>query len=301
MAAINSNPSLSQEWQRFSSTPQPIAGAPQAGGIVPLTVEPRHQFEKDALTSLGQGTFTNQDPRINELFDNFSGYSSQGADLLKQGASGFNQAEFDQYYNPYQEDVTDRSISRLNEQAEEMRANLQRQQASGRGNATFGDLYGAHQAGDIERELIKTSGDVIAQGNASGFNTALEALFNQRGLQQNSGQALANIGGQQVQGATALSGVLGQQLEQGLTATGAQLGAGTNIRDFNQNLADTSFQNYTQPILQGNLATDAALSNFSNVQGGTATFNSSDINRFGELAQGVGGIAGSLSNSNIRF
>lgn len=301
MAAINANPALRQKWLNFASdAPRMVAdNFGRTGGIVPMTVEPRHQFEKEALTALGSGTIGRSDPRVTAMFDRFSNLSGLSEEMLRKGASGFNEEEFDQYRNKYTSDVTDATVSRLNDQAMEMRAKLLRQQASNRGNATFGDLYGAQQLGDIDQELLRSSRDVIARGNEAGFNTALEALFRQRGNELSAGGAIGNLGGQQISAATSLEGILGSELERGLTQIGAQYGAGANIRGFNQDLADLAFQNYMEPVLRGNTNTTNAVSALPAVQGKVAQYTAPSFNRFGNIAQGVAGIAESAKG--IRF
>jgi hypothetical protein len=273
-------------------------------GVVPATAEPLHRFEKEALTSLGSGNpavlrQAGIDPRTTQFLDRFGGFSDEAAGMIRSGTQGFDQGEFDQYSNPYNEQVTERSVDRLNEQAQEMRANLLRSQSSNRGNASFGDLYGAQRMGDIDREQIQTTGDITAQGNQAGFNTALEALFKQRGNQLQGGNIMGGMGGQFVNAAGQAQSIANSGFNQATSAIQNQGLAGTAIRGYNQNLADQTFANMSEPTRFSNAQTATALEATPGVIGRGANYTTPPVDRFGQIATGVAGAAEELGK--IRF
>lgn len=290
---------MQQAQQTFNSAPASTA----AGGVVPITIEPRHDFEKQALRRFGSGDIgqiSQSNPRADRLMDKFESVTDDSIALTKQGGSGFNQSEFDEVFNPYTEQVTQRSVDQLTDRAKDMRANLLRQMSSNRGNASFGDLYGAQRLGDIDEELISTAGDVLLQGNNAGFSTALESLFRTRSNQLQAGQQLAGTGANFANGANAAQSQQANQVQVGQSLLNNQLSAGTNIRGFNQNMSDAAFANRTLPTTQQNAATEAALNRFNTVSSNLgAQYNTPNINRFGEILQGAGGIADQLSQ--VRF
>lgn len=273
------------------------------GGIVPANIEPRHRFEKEALTALGSGNLDvirASNPRAEEYLDRFGEMGKSAADLIKRSAGGYDQGTIDKYFNPYIEQVTNRSIDRLSDKAKEMRATLLRNLASQRGNATFGDLYGAQRMGDIDKELLMSSGDIIAQGNQAGFNTALEALFKERANQAQAGNLMGDLASRYATGAGAAQNISTSQLTQGLTALKEQLGAGSNIRGYNQALADAAMKNQLEPVQRGNLATATALESMPNIQGGMDTYSQPVIDRFGTTALGLSGLL-EQGNADFRF
>jgi hypothetical protein len=211
--------------------------------------------------------------------------------MVRGGTQGFDQTEFDSYANPYTKDVTNRSIDRLSEQAQNMRANLLRTTASNRGNASFGDLYGAQRMGDIDKELLNKSGDIIAQGNQQGFSTALEALQNRRTRQLQGGQILAGTGGNFITAANSAQGISNAGFEQGVNTANANLGAGQYIRDYNQGVSDLAFQNYAQPQMDENALTNASVEGYGGVRGAQQGYEvQPTYNRFGNAVSGVGSI-----------
>jgi hypothetical protein len=285
---------------------------------MPLTIEPLHQFERSALTALGANNpaalrAAGVDPRATAfldraggMLDRFGDYSSEAAGMNRAGTQGFNQAEFDQYYNPHTEMVRDRTLTRLSDEAEKMRANLLRMTASNRGNASFGDLYGAQRMGDIDKEYLQKSGDIIATGNQAGFDTALEALFKQRSNQLQGGQNMAGIGGQYINAAgtagnmaTGAQNIAGAGYEQGVSGINNQLTAGNYIRGFNQNSANQAFTNLVEPTRFSNAVTTAAVSGTPGVQGSGASYTVPYYDRFSNVAQGVGGALSAASQ--IKF
>lgn len=303
---INTNPQAAAAYNAAvaQATSANNAARTDPTGIVPATVEPLHQYEREALTALGSNNIgalraAGIDPRATQFLDRFGQYSDEAAGMVRAGTKGFDQEEFDQYFNPYQEEVTERSIDRLSLQAQEMRANLLRQTASNRGNATFGDLYGAQRMGDIDRELIQTSGDVRARSNESGFNTALESLFRQRANQIQGGNALGGMGGQFVNAAGQSQNVSNNGYQQALLGLTGQLGAGTTIRDYNQDLANLAFSNMTEPTRFNNELSTSAVQKTPGIQGGGISYTTEPYNRFSNIASGAGGAITELSK--IRF
>ncbi len=284
---------------QFGSTATPIVNA--ADNVMPVTIEPLHQYERAGLTGLGTNTpasirASGIDPRTEQLLDRFSQMSDEAAGMIRAGTGGFDQAEFDQYRNPYTEQVTNRSVDRLTSQAKEMRANLLRTMASNRGNATFGDLYGAQRMGDIDKELLQKSGDIIAQGNEGAFSNALAALQNRRARQLQGGQILSGTGGQFINAAGTAQNIAGAGFEQGMQGLQGQLGAGQYIRNYNQGVSDLAFQNYMQPQMDENAVLDSAVSGYNTVRGAQNAYTQPvQYDRFGNIAMGVGGILNAAS------
>jgi hypothetical protein len=281
--------------KQFGTTATPTVNA--ADNVMPVTVEPLHQFERAALTKLGTATPESIraggiDPRTGQFLDRFGQMTDEAAGMIRGGTQGFDQAEFDSVYNPYTKDVTNRSVERLSEQAQNMRANLLRTTASNRGNASFGDLYGAQRMGDIDKELLSKSGDVIAQGNQQGFATALQALEERRKRQLQGGQTMAGAGGNFINAASTAQNIANSGFEQGMNTTNAQVGAGGYIRNYNQGVSNLAFQNFNQPQMDANALTDASVSGYNGVrgaqQGYTQPYVADNYDRFGTIAQGVG-------------
>jgi hypothetical protein len=280
------------------------AGKAPSAGVMPLTIEPLHQFEKTALTALGSNNpgairAAGIDPMAKDYLSRFGKYADEAAGMTRAGTEGFNQEEFDQYFNPYTEDVTNRSVSRLSEEAQNMRANLLRQTASNRGNASFGDLYGAQRMGDIDKGFIDKSGDIIASGNQAGFNTALEALFRRRSNQLQGGGQMAGIGSGFTSAAGTAQNVSNAGYEQGMAGLTGQLGSGQYIRNFNQGAADLTFQNMSEPTRFSNALTTSAVAGAPQVQGNGVNYTTPYYDRFGDVAQGIGGAA--TAASQIKF
>lgn len=279
-AGINVQPGEGRMDNYLASNPQVdmmlsgmLNGASDQGSM-PIGIEPIHTYERGALESLGKNPYgagtALMNPQLSQFLTQAQGYGDQASSAIQQGMRGFDAAELQQYMNPYTQQVIDRSTSRLSEEGEKMKqamiGSLQN-----RGSATMGDLYGAQQMGDIQKELVSKSGDIIAQGNYQGWTDAVAQQEAQRNRSLQGGQTYAGMmnnatnAGQVAQNAT-----LGAQ-ELGLKTLGAQQTAGQRIQGFNQGVADIAMGDYMGGKNFSNTLVNQALTAFPGIQSAGTT------------------------------
>jgi len=190
---------------------------------------------------------------------NMTGYGSTGS---------FNPASASNYYNPFENQVVQQTLTDLDRQSAQQDMGLRDQAVS---QGAFGGSRGRIAQGELARQQGRGAAEAIAGIRSGGFDSARNAaqqgfesqqgrMAQQAGLQsqlgQNffgmglqGGQGLAGLGSQAAQG----FGQLGQQYGsmapalQGLQQNdiNQQLGLGSLGRGRDQSLLDLNYQNFT--------------------------------------------------------
>ncbi|MFM7851302.1 MAG: hypothetical protein ACKO96_05125 [Flammeovirgaceae bacterium] len=277
----------------------------QGAGAMPLGVEPLHQYERTALRLLGEGAnnpnATAQSDLSRQYMEMIRPYLGKADEQLQRSTAPITSQEIESLFNPFQEQVLNRSVARLTDQRNNRLDELNRQQGR-RGAASFGDLAYGRQMGDVEKGFADATADTTASLNMQGWQQSLADVFKTRQLQQNAATGYSNMG-------NVASGASGQaqqnasgSLADTLKILSGQLGAGGQIRQFNQGLADMTYNdmqgqaNYPRTNLQ------SVLSMLPMFQSNTAT-NSTPIQSrwqaFNEAFSGIGGgITSLFGNTN---
>jgi len=145
-----------------------------------------------------------------------------GAPLIEQGSQALTESDISQYFNPYQNYVTD-EIRKQGEMAQNKLA----------GAATRGGVFGGSRYGVAEGQLAGDVAAKVGQAQATGYAQALQAAENAKKRMLYGGQGLGSLGTQigQLGGAQAGMGLDFQRA--GLTDINSLLGIGA----LNQQLA----------------------------------------------------------------
>jgi hypothetical protein len=277
---------------------QRLASMLNGQGAMPVGIEPLHQFERNALTALGNPTSIaamGVNPLSSTFLQNIEKYGNKADAALKAGMKGFDLKEVQQYFNPAQEAVTNRAVSRLTDRAKSLQEDMMHR-LSQRGSATMGDLFGAQQMGKIQEELVKSTGDIEAQGAYQNWIDAIGSMFQNRSNALAAGNVYAGMMNPMANAANTAQGVQNQALQGGLTMLGAQQAAGQRIQGFNQGVADIALQNYMNQrnfpntITQQAFGTFGVLSNPSLIAQ-TPLGNSNTGSAIGSALGGLGGFA----------
>lgn len=213
------------------------ASATPTSGAMPVGIEPLHQFERAGLTSLG----TYQTPQaIGQAASSLSGLMS--SPVAQQYMQPMTQAEFDagvaRYTNPYQQQVTDQAISDIRTRADEMRNRIAQRNPGAR---SFGSSSQGVQLASLAGDELDAIGRTTGELGARGFEGAVSNLFNERSQGLTGLSTLGNLGVQ-------LANVGGAQQSAELDAYRSQIGAGSNIRGYNQGVSDIAMQNYMNAL-----------------------------------------------------
>lgn len=270
-----------------------IAG--QGQGAMPLGVEPLHQYERTALRALGEGANNPnamaQSNLSREYMDMIRPYMGKADEQLQRSTAPITSQEIQSLFNPFQEQVLNRSISRLSDERTNRLDELNRLQGR-RGAASFGDLAYGRQMGDVEKGFADATADTTAGLNMQGWQQSLADVFKTRQLQQNAATGYSNL----TNTAVGASGQAQQNASGGLSDTlrvlAGQLGAGGQIRGFNQGLADMTFAdmqgqaNYPRTNLQSVLGMLPSFLSGTNTQ---STPVQSQGQAFTEALSGIGG------------
>jgi hypothetical protein len=282
-AGVNVVPGEGRIDQYLAANPQVdmmikgMLGGVSDRGSMPIGIEPIHQYERGALTSLGENPFgagtALMNPQFMQMMDSVNAYAGKADSAVQQGMRGFDAAEMQQYMNPYTDQVINRSTARLSEEGERMKQAMI-DSLSKRGSATMGDTFGAQQMGDISKELVSKSGDIISGLSYQGWTDALAQQMAQRERALQGGQIYAGMMNPFTNAAgTAQNATLDAQ-RLGLQTLGAQAGAGQRIQDFNQGVADITMADYMGGRNFSNTLTDRATTLFPGIQSaGTAPVN----------------------------
>lgn len=165
-----------------------------------------------------------------------------------QSAQTFGSAQAQQYMNPFQQNVTDTALREAQLQGQ-MQKQAGAMGAIGRG--TFGGARQALIQAEGDRNLMRTMGDIQAQGSLQGFQNAQQQFNADQQRQQQAQQYASTLGSQLglagMQGGIDTSkalGALGSEQQQAdlarLTAQGA---AGAEQQALAQRQSDTDYQN----------------------------------------------------------
>ena len=239
-SAIGSyRPYLGAQSNLLSSADQAIRGG-TTGGAGQIT------------QGLGQG-------RTFGALSNMTGYGSTGS---------FNPASASNYYNPFENQVVQQTLTDLDRQSAQQDMGLRDQAVS---QGAFGGSRGRIAQGELARQQGRGAAEAIAGIRSGGFDSARNAaqqgfesqqgrMAQQAGLQSQLGQNFFGMGLQGGQGLAALGsqaaqgfGQLGQQYGsmapalQGLQQNdiNQQLGLGSLSRGRDQSLLDLAYQNFT--------------------------------------------------------
>ena len=306
---------------------------------MPVGVEPIHKFERDALRGLGDpesiasrggnsysegfldsaGEYggkadvaLQESMRLANVRANLYGGKSNAA--LEEGNRGFDLEEIKKYFNPAEEQVTNRSVARINENSNKLQQAML-SKLSQRGSASFGDLYGAQQLGDIQKETVSKVGDVEAQGAYQNWSDAVANMMQKRrnsidvgntyaGMMGDASGVAANAGGTYAGLVSPMTGAAGasQNISDAAFTTGlrglqAQQGAGARIQGFNQGVADISINNLTGRNDFKNGQFQQAFSTFGELQNPSMVGQTQQPQP--NYASGVGGIVGGLVGAGV--
>lgn len=234
-------------------------------GVVPLTVNPIHQFSREALTSLsdpntprsgGMTLMAQQmlqrlgsdpqgfaaqyrDPRVNTALDSMGGQ-------LEYAGSQVGQDDVDAYMNPYQKQVVDAYKDEWTDLGNRARAAIMSRTGDSR---AFGSSSQALQFSELANDMGRQGSTAIADLLYKGYGDAL----NQANTQRNRALQVAGGYGSQASmaqdtfaNAMGLGGnVIGGFADLGNQIRGNTLGnlqnqmkSGQYIQDYNQRVAD---------------------------------------------------------------
>ena len=243
-------------------------------GSMPIGIEPIHQYERGALQALGENPYgagtALMNPQFTRMMDSVNAYAGKADSAIQQGMRGFDAAEMQQYMNPYTDQVINRSTARLSEEGERMKQAMI-DSLSKRGSATMGDTFGAQQMGDISKELVSKSGDIVSGLNYQGWTDALAQQMAQRERSLQGGQVYAGMMNPFTNAASTAQNATLEAQRLGLQTLGAQAGAGQRIQGFNQGVADLTMADYMGGRNFGNTLTDRATTLFPGIQGAGTT------------------------------
>lgn len=165
-----------------------------------------------------------------------------GAGMGLAGAQMYDPSMYKDYFNPYQEAVTQKAMEEMNRQAAIQQKGVAAQAV--RGGAFGGSRYGVQQA-ELGRNLADVQGQKILQDYAQNYSqaqqAAMSAFQNQQQRMQNAG-AMALNAGQGIAGLGSQFSNLGQnyanlgQMTSALKQGDAsfQYNLGTNVQQQNQ-------------------------------------------------------------------
>lgn len=172
-------------------------------------------------------------PDVAGMFNQGNQFYNQANTAINKGMQGLTNQQFqagvNQYMNPYQQQVVDSTVNRLNQQGDQVRARLM---ASKAGQASFGNTSNAMQLSELARNQMQQIGDTVGNLNYQGFNQAASNALNQFNTERNremqGGEVFGRFGQSQID-----SGFQGQKNLQDLVQTGA-LGNQSNWFNTNQ-------------------------------------------------------------------
>lgn len=169
----------------------------------------------------------------NQAFGNIAGNQgiwqpnvSAGANMVQGAGQGISAADISQFYNPFQNDVTNATMQQANQQDAMQNRAYTANEASQSGLGGNGFYVGKAQLAGQQNQNNKNT---LASLNSAGFAQALAAAQADKTRGLSAGQSLANIGGQQAQ----LAGNDASQL----------LASGNQQQAQQQNVNNTASQN----------------------------------------------------------
>jgi hypothetical protein len=295
---------------------------PYQGGVVPMTVEPLHQFEQAGLTQLaqppayGQGSMTMANQMLQQMMQNpqqaianytnpmATQYMQRAGDVTGQAINPITMQEIEGFRNPYASAMK----ARLNEQGERARAAIMANQGV-RGARSFGDTSQGVRQGMLDQEMLSKGSDI----DYNTYESSLQQLNTMRDRMMQGGSQFGNLG-TQAQGISssamqsALGGMgqlfgAGQQLtEVGRQTAQDKLGAGNYIRTYNQGVNDmigndilASIQDNPNKMAQVMQLLEGFKSGTTTTSGGGAN----SLQQLGGLATAGGGLLDYLGNTSV--
>ena len=195
-----------------------------------------------------------------------------GAPLIQQGSQALTEADISQYFNPYQNYVTDE----IRKQGEIARNKLA-------GAATRAGAFGGSRFGVAEGQLAGDVAARVGQAQAQGYTQALQAAENAKKRMLYGGQGLGSLGTQigQLGGAQAGMGLDFQKA--GLTDINSLLGIGA----LNQQLAQRGLDAARMTEEARQLEPFTRLGYASDILQGQPSSYSTYTSRYGGGDQGV--------------
>lgn len=230
----------------------------QSTGVVPMTVEPLNDWEKQGLSSLanpgllGGGSMMMANQMLQQMVSDpaafaakytnpeTAGYLRSAADATSGAMRPITADEVLGVANPF----TGALKNRLTEAGKRAQAAITANQGM-RGARSFGDTSQGVRQGMIDQELLSKSSDIDYQG----FESALQMLQQMRDRSLSAGSQFGNLAttaqgitnSAAATGQTGLSQLFGagQALtENGLNAIKNKINAGNYVRTYNQGVND---------------------------------------------------------------
>lgn len=255
--------------QRFGNTATPV-NTPSvvrgANGVVPMSVEPLNPAERTGYGTLAAGVDTSGMRAgmgsLQEMLANPQAYAQrftnpqataqlqQSQDLITRGTRPVTGAMVEEKFNPYMSNMQAMLDEYGQRAANKLQANMP-------GQRSFGTTSQASQLSSLSRDLINQKGQL----QYAGYNDAYGRAFDEGGRDLSGAQALQQ-GAQTAQntfanaaqigtgGAMNLSNLAQNFANAQITNAQNQIGAGRDIRTFNQGVADkiagnvNNMQNY---------------------------------------------------------
>lgn len=286
-----------------------------SGGVVPLTAEPLHQWEKSGLSTIaGQQinpAMTDALTQLRNMQGNPQGFAANytnpqatqfltnAGEAAAAGSAPITGQQIQDFANPYVSAVK----NRLTEAGERARAALTATEGM-RGARSFGDTATGVRQGMLDQELLSKGADIDYQG----YQDAITGLQNERNRSLQGASAFGNLatGAQNITSGAINTGLGGitKLYDAGAGITDAQSGiaqnqinAGQYIRNYNQNINDQIGNNMLAE--QGYPASQInnILGWLQNYQSGNSfapTANS--LQTAGGIAQGIGSTVNGIGN-----
>jgi hypothetical protein len=269
MAAINANPQAAEAWGKLVSTPQPQVlyapnnpAQPSTSGVMPMGIEPLHQFEKTALTQMGSGQGAG-DPAMQQVMSylqNLMGnpaaaqayispeakammqrtgqYYDKAATAYDAGQAPITGQDIMAKYNPYEEDV----IKYAGEKAKAAILSNVGQ----RGAASFGDTATGVRMSELDR--------IPFEFRYKGYNDAATRAEQERQRNFQAGAGFSGLGSGATSAATGAQSIYGTgfnnalAIPNALTTAGANLTTAQNLATDRQLQAGGAVRGYNQTV-----------------------------------------------------
>jgi hypothetical protein len=213
-------------------------------------------------------------PQQGNIFQQSAGaYSGGVSGMQNTMGAGATQRSMNQYLNPYQDQVINNTVGRMNDQ-QAMDLNMVQ------GQAAQQNAFGGARHGLVESQVMNNSNRNMMEGvtgmNQQGFNTAAQFGQNRIGQNQNAAQGLI--------GAAPVGFNMGQ------AATAGQQQAGMQQQGLMQQILDQGTHQYDtyQQYPQSSLATALAGVQGNPLGGAGTTTNKTNPGLFDYLSLGAG-------------
>lgn len=251
-----------QNWQNGGNTYD-------QGGVAPVgVVEPFNAYQTQGLQQLATPFNSEYAPIAKQTYKDAVSYSAapqqttaMAIPAIQSGQQAFTDADFSaglsRYSNPYQQQVIDRSISRINEQGDAVRNRLM---AKMPGSRSFGTSSDAIQNSELDKNLLNQVGDTAASLNYAGSNNAASQATNQ--FNQDRARDFSAAGAYGATAGTQLNNVSSLASLANLGLQGNEERATNNERNINNMFtAGSVIQNQNQKLL------DATQGDYQQMQG----------------------------------